>query len=124
MIRSGGLAGSVDRVVGIHLVNAVRVTVCHGPGPGPPVPSIRIWHPSRSRGREDWCSRVSGGGSGKVAVPKCRLSGLSRPRWIVESLPSALPGPSRLFWRLGSLLIDHIGQSAFEAAHGFHGALA
>ncbi|MEV4139949.1 hypothetical protein AB0J72_48290 [Dactylosporangium sp. NPDC049742] len=35
------LAGSVDRVVGIHLITAIRVTLCHGQRPGPPVPSIR-----------------------------------------------------------------------------------
>jgi hypothetical protein len=36
------LAGSVDRVVGILLINAVRVTLCHGPRPGLPAPSIRF----------------------------------------------------------------------------------
>jgi hypothetical protein len=35
------LAGSVDRVVGIHLINAVSVTLCHGPRPAPP----RAEHP-------------------------------------------------------------------------------
>ena len=34
----------------------------------------------------------------EVAYPKCRCAGVGRPRWIVESPRSALPGPHRHGW--------------------------
>jgi hypothetical protein len=37
------LASSVDRIVRIHLIHAVRVTLCHSLGAGLSVPNIRIW---------------------------------------------------------------------------------
>ena len=64
-----------------------------------------------------------------MADPKCRCAGAGRPRWILESPRSALPGPCQLSAVGGAgvgdeLSVDDVGDPSLEAAHGFHRRLA
>jgi hypothetical protein len=58
VVTGAGLAGSVDRVAGVHLINDVGMTLCH---PARTAPSIRIcgWLITPSVGRSG-DRRVSG----------------------------------------------------------------
>jgi hypothetical protein len=65
----------------------------------------------------------------EVADPKCRRAGAGRPRWILESPRSALPGPCPSHWCPGAGIGDQapeddVGESLLQASEHFHRGLA
>src|SRR5438128_11325403 len=59
-----------------------------------------------------------------MAVPKCRCSGICRPRWISESPLIVFPGPFRSGSGVGAeLSVDGVADPSFQTTHRFLAAL-